>query len=54
MKDKTHDQGLDMLSMYDPDVFYLSMLAVKEALVVLGFVYALKTLYISGAWSFSR
>ena len=39
MRDRTHDQGLDMLSMYDLDVFYLSMLAVEEMFAVLGFVY---------------
>jgi hypothetical protein len=34
MKDRTHDQGLDMLSEYDLDVFYLLMFAVEEMLVV--------------------
>lgn len=35
-RNRTHDQGLDMLLMYDLDVFYLSILAVEEMLAVLG------------------
>ena len=37
-KERTHDRGQDILSMYDQDVLFLSVPAVKEMLVVLGFV----------------
>jgi hypothetical protein len=39
MKDRIDVLDWDKLSMYDLDVFYLSMLAVEEMLDVLGFVY---------------
>jgi hypothetical protein len=35
MKDRMHDQGLDMLSMYGLDVFYLLVFVVRETLVEL-------------------
>jgi hypothetical protein len=38
MKDRTHGQGQDMLSMYDQDVLLLLVSVVKEMIAVLGFV----------------
>ena len=37
MKDRTDDQGPDMLSMYDQDVLLLLVFVVKEMLAVLEF-----------------
>jgi len=39
MKDRIHDQDLDILSEYDQDVFYLLVFAVEQMLAVMEFVY---------------
>jgi len=38
MKDRTNDQGSDMISMYDQDVLILLVFVVKEMLAVLEYL----------------